>query len=147
MQFPLIPTAIAIGCAVFLAACNKAPEPSAATPVEAAAEQPAGAAAAGTEQGDPLAVLVINPNPIDLCGQEKKITSVVADWDLSKTKVRNYHVWVEAPTQARKLWFSSYKPTGSKKTGNWVRANTKFTITTPDGKLVASTVVAASACD
>ncbi len=147
MRFSAVSAALAIGGVMLLSACNKTPEPSTITQTAPTSSQPAVTAAAAAEQGDPLAVLTASPNPIDVCGQDKKVTSVTIDWDLSKTKTRNYHVWVEAPTQPKKLWFSSFKPTGSKQTGNWVRADTRVTVTTPDGKLVASTLITASACN
>ncbi len=96
--------------------------------------------------GDPLAVISVTPNPIDLCAQEDKITRVDVTWDLSQTKVRNFNIWVEAPTQARKLWFSSFTPKGTKKTGNWVRNKSKFTITASDGTELTSVVVDSVPC-
>jgi len=128
---------------VALAACNN---PSQPTATDAATEPAPAATAPAPPAGDPLASISAFPNPVDLCALEKKITRVDVSWDLSQTKVRNFSVWVEAPTQARKLWFSSFTPTGTKKTGNWVRNNTKFTITSSDGRELTSTVVAAAPC-
>jgi hypothetical protein len=146
MRISITSAPLVVGSLVLLSACGKTQEPVPAAATTAATAQPTGDAATGTEQGDPLAVLTINPNPIDLCGQEKKVAAVTVDWDLSRTKIRNYHVWVDSPTEPRKLWFSSYKPAGSKKTGDWVRNGTKFTITSPDGRELTSVVTTTIPC-
>lgn len=138
---------LAASTSLFLAACGDPAPPAQPGPATTAVAEPAPADAAPPEPpGDPLASISVSPNPVDLCALEKKITRVEVTWDVAQTNVRNFNVWVEAPTQPRKLWFSSFTPTGTKTTGNWVRNNTRFTIVSSDGRELTSVVVTAAAC-
>lgn len=131
-----------------LSACSPtAPEatntPSDATPTAGHATATSDQAqAAGALPG----VITVDPNPIDVCNLEPKLAEVDVSWDLTAAQVRDFNVWVEAPSEERKIWISSFEAVDTKRTGKWVRENTKFTIIATDGRELASAMVSAAAC-
>ena len=143
-----------IACALLVAACDRSAEQTApaAGPTEvgaeatAPAEAPPQAAAAGVPENiNPAVVLEASPNPMNAC-EGSKLGTVEVKWDVTAAAPSNFSVWVAAPDQERKLWMSSKDATGSNKTGNWVRDQTKFSLVDDKGVVIATTTVVNGTC-
>lgn len=125
--------------ALALTACGKqedaapaaADAPTATTPdAPAATEQPV---SRWDESAAPVegAVLTINPSEIDLCGA--KTTKVDVTWDVTTIGVKKPQIWVRDRT-GEKIWVALKEMTGTKTTGNWVKAQTEFLLVDPASK-------------
>lgn len=141
-------------CSVLIAACDRSSDQSApsSTPMEVDANAPSTAqesttttAAEVPENINPAVVLEASPNPLDVCNGNK-LGTVEVKWDVTAAAPSNFSIWVAAPGQKRKLWMSSKEITGTNKTGNWVRDQTKFSLVDDKGVVIATTTVSGSAC-
>ena len=140
----------ACACVVFASGCGQSTPPSATdataatepgTPADGAPAVPAGP----TERINPAVVFTATPNPADFCN-DKNLTTVTVNWDVSAANTPIYSVWVEAPSIPRKAWMSGSKPVDSAQTGLWVRDQTKFTLVDNTGTVIAATTVTGADC-
>lgn len=123
--------------AVFLAACGQGPQqPNPASSVGALSPASSNASVAG-------ASLIVRPATIDGCTPNQSIVATVS-WHSTAQKNR---VMVSAPGQAAPKLFSESGYSGSAKTGDWVGANTTFTLVNADtGDELARRVVTETPC-
>lgn len=139
-------TTIAVA-ALSLAACGQSHAPS-TTEAAAADRAPVATPAqpqepSATSAAVGSATLTVTPDVVDNCKPGQPVAATVK-WHSDAPKVK---VMVAGPGQATPHLFSESGFTGSAQTGNWVFANTRFTlIDAVTNRQLAQVVVAPKAC-
>ncbi|MGH2508137.1 MAG: hypothetical protein ACRDHZ_12140 [Ktedonobacteraceae bacterium] len=129
--------AAVVALAGSMAACSQSGQSS------PAAVEPT-ASTATTPVGSTTATLTVQPSSVDGCKPNQPVVATVS-WHSSVPTVK---IMVAGPGQMTPHLFSEGGHTGSAKTGDWVVANTKFTIVDPaSGSILASYTVGANHCD
>ena len=141
--------------AATVTACQKdAPSPAAA-PADAGATVGAGETEA-IEASDPAPEVVwdesaapvagtrieIKPDPVSFCDAARQTVEV--EWDVSAAEPKHLQLWIEDENGNRKLWVETKTLAGTKRSGNWVTADTRFTALDAHGKRVLTSVAVQS---
>lgn len=145
MKLTSLPLVLVLVAAV--TACQKDTPTPAIAPADTGATAPEAAEAA-----DPVAEVVwddsaapvagtriaITPDPVSFCDAARQTVEV--EWDLAAAEPKHLQLWIEGKSGNRKLWVETKTLAGTKRSGNWVTADTRFIALDAHGKRVLNSV-------
>lgn len=142
------PAVLVLAVALAMAACSEqgSPEGSQAASRPAEPVAPAPAKPAWDTSAAPVAgtSVTLSPNPADLCTRSR--TAVDVAWDVTAAGPATIQLWV-VNGDGHKLWAALKESSGSKRTGDWMRAGMAVAVVDPRTKtLINSATLEASAC-